>query len=401
MPPFNRKLSPPETVRSLAIQVNAFVDQLIIPNESLLAQEGDLSLRLQSDLANKARLVGLYGLYYPLSQGGKISSLEDYLVIAEQEGRTEFAQTIFGSHMALDAHMFVTYGNDQICQQFLQPMIHGNAIPSYGITEPGQNGPIPNLIKTSARLSNGKWHINGSKWFVSNTDQATFMTILVRTAGEGVPIDKALSMIIVPTNAPGFTIERQLTVTGHSSNQGEISLNEVQVPEQNLLGTCGSGIQLVKNRLNLDRLLRAINWIGLAQRCLDLMVAQTNSLSDAANRLVSKQRIHRHILNAYQEILSARELIRIAAKSIDAQNPNTIAISVAKMAASRALCISSDSVMQLCATEGLNDTSPLSRINRIARACRILDGNDEILMSSIECRTINVTYNEMPIPLNN
>lgn len=401
MHPFNRKLSPPEIARSLAIQVNTFVDQLIIPNESLLAQEGDLSLRLQSDLAKKARLVGLYGLYYPLSQGGKIASLEDYLVIAEQEGRTEFAQAIFGSHMALDAHMLVTYGNDQIYRQFLQPMINGHAIPSYGMTEPGQNGSIPNFIKASARLSNGKWHINGKKWFVSNTDRATFMTILVRTAGESVPIDKALSMIIVPTNAPGLKIERQLTVTRHSSSQGEISLNEVQVPEQNLLGTCGSGTQLVKNRLNLDHLLRAMNWIGLAQRCLDLMVAQTNSLSDAANRLTSKQRIHRHILNAYQEILSARELIRIAAKTIDAQNPNTIATSVAKMAASRALCISSDSIMQLYGTEDLSDTSPLFRINRTARTCRILDDNDEILMSSIERRTINVIYNEVPIPLNN
>ncbi|MEQ1778010.1 MAG: acyl-CoA dehydrogenase family protein [Nitrosomonas sp.] len=393
---FNRKLNPPEIARSLAIQVNTFVDQLIIPNEPLLAQEGDLSLRLQFDLANKARLVGLYGLYYPLSQGGKITSLEDYLVVAEQAGRTEFAQTIFGNHMALDAHMLVKYGNDPVCQQFLQPMINGNAIPGYSITEPGQNGSIPSLIKASARLSNGKWHINGRKWFVSNTDRATFMTILVRTAGEDVPIDKALSMIIVPTNTPGFKIERQLTVMGHSSSQGEISLNEVQVPEQNLLGTCGSGIQLVKNRLNLDRLLSAMNWIGLAQRCLDLMTAQTNSLSDTANRLASKQRIHRHILNAYQEILSARELIRIAAKSIDAQNPNTIAINVAKMAASRALCIASDSVMQLYDSEGFSDESLLFRIDRIARTSRILDDNDETLMSSIERRTINVIYNEAP-----
>ena len=144
-----------------------------------------------------------------------------------------------------------------------------------------------------------------------------------------------------------------------------------------------------------------MNWIGLAQRCLDLMAAQTNSLSDAANRLTSKQRIHRHILNAYQEILSARELIRIAAKTIDAQNPNTIAINVAKMAASRALCIASDSVMQLYDTEGFSDESLLFRIDRIARTSRILDDNDEILMSSIERRTINVIYNEVPIPLNN
>lgn len=386
---FNRKAAHTELAQSLARQVSAFVDDMIIPNEALLAQQGDRSLQLQSDLMNQARSAGLYGLFYPLSHGGKIASLEDYLIVAEQEGRTEFSQAIFGSHTALDAHMLLKFGNDSIREQFLQPMVTGKAIPSYGMTEPGQSGSIPGHMTTSAHLCNGNWHINGRKWFVPNADQATFMTVMVRTAAEGIALDQALSMIIVPTDTPGFSVERQLTIMGHSSGQGEISFNAVQVPEHNLLGTCGGGLDLMNKRLGLGRLLRSMNWIGLAQRCLDLMGIRIHSARGRSSRLAEKQLVRQHLVNAYQAIASARELIRIAARSVDAQNPDAIAINVAKMAASRALCITSDSAVQLYGAEGLSDLTPLSGISRIARTSRILDGNDESLISSVGRRLIN------------
>ena len=392
----NRKATHTELARSLAHQVKTFVDDMIIPNEPLLAQGGDLSFRLQSHLMNQARAAGLCGLFYPPSQGGKITSLEDYLIVAEQEGRTEFSQAIFGSHTALDAHMLLKYGNDAIREQFLQPMVIGKAIPSYGMTEPGHSGSIPGHITSSAHLCNGNWHINGKKWFVSNANRATFMTVLVRTAAGETPLDKALSMIIVPTNTPGFKVERQLTMMGCPSNQGEISFDAVQVPEHNLLGTCGSGLDLMNKRLGLGRLLRSMNWIGLAQRCLDFMGVRIHSTHGKSSRLAEKQLVRQHLVNAYQAIASARELIRIAARSVDAQNPDVIAINVAKMSASRALCITSDSAVQLYGAEGLSDLTPLCGISRIARTSRILDGNDEALISSVGRRLINF-YQHQPV----
>ncbi len=388
MPTFDNKATHTKLARSLARQVSEFVDGMIIPNESLLAQAGNQSM-LRSYLTNRARATGLCGLFYPLSQGGKIASLEDYLIVAEQEGRTEFSQVIFGSHTALDAHMLYEFGNEHIHAQFLQPMTGGTAIPSYGMTEPDHSGSIPSQITSSARLCNGNWHINGKKWFVSNTDRATFVTVLVRTATDEVPLNQALSMIIVPMNTPGLKVERQLTMLGCPSDQGEISFHDVQVPEHNLLGTCGGGLDLMNKRLSLGRLLRSMNWIGLAQRCLDLMGTRIHSLRGKSSRLAEKQLVRQHLVNAYQAIASARELIRIAARSVDAQNPDPIAISVAKMAASHALCITSDSAIQLHGAEGLSDLTPLSGIGRIARTSRILDGNDESLISSVGRRLIS------------
>jgi acyl-CoA dehydrogenase len=362
---------------------------MVIPNEVQLAEDSNSSLRLQSELTEAARLAGLWGLFYPLSCGGKIASLEDYLIVAEQEGRSEFSPAIFGSHSALDAHMMLEFGTDEIRSHFLEPMVKGQAIPSYGMTEPEHSGSFPGLITTSAALSDGTWIIDGKKWFVGNTDRATFITVLARTAEADTPLGKALSMIVVPTDAPGFRVERQISILGRSLGQGEISFSKVQVPARNLLGTRGGGITLMARRLGIGRLLRSMNWLGLAQRCFDLMGIRINSGRGWSARLPEKQLVRQHVVNAYQAIVSARELIRLAARGLDARNPSDVEISIAKMAASQALCIAADSAVQLHGAEGLSDLTPLAGIYRIARTSRILDGTDESLISSVGRRLIN------------
>ena len=390
----NEKSTYTESAKALSSKVRKFVDEMIIPNESRLAQDGEGSTRLQSELTEKARRAGLWGLFYPPSHGGKIASLEDYLIVAEQEGRTEFSPAIFGSHSTLDAHMLLKFGTDEVRKRFLEPMALGKAAPSYGMTEPGHAGSVPGLITTFAYVSNGSWIINGRKWFVSNTDRATFITVLARTAGEDIALGKALSMIVVPTDSPGFKIERRITMMGRSLDQGEISFSAVQVPEHNLLGTCGSGTELMGQRLSLGRLLRAMNWVGLAQRCFDLMGARINSERGRSARLPEKQLVRQHIVNAYQAISSARELIRVAARGVDAQRSNNVEINVAKIAASQALCIASDSAVQIHGAEGVSDLTPLSGIYRIARTSRILDGTDESLISSVGRRLIDLYKEE-------
>lgn len=378
-----------EAARSLSREVRKFVDKVIIPCEPRLAEGGDSAAQLQSELTEKARHAGLWGLFYPLSHSGKIASLEDYLVVAEQEGRSEFSSAIFGSHSALDAHMLLKFGSDEIRRNFLEPMVAGEATPSYGMTEPDHGGSFPTLITTSAHLSNGNWTINGRKWFVGNADRATFVTVLARTGKEEIDTRQTLSMILVPTNSPGFSIERQIPILGRFLGQGEMSFTDVQVPEYNRLGKNDNGTELMSQRLRLGRLLRAMNWVGLAQRCFDLMGMRINSRRGLSARLPHKQLVRQHIANTYQAIASARELIRVAARGIDIQCPSDVRINVAKMAASQALCIASDSAVQLYGAEGISDLTPLSGIYRIARTSRILDGTDESLISSTGRRLID------------
>jgi acyl-CoA dehydrogenase len=385
----HKKFAHSALARSLSAEVRKFVDEMIIPNELHLAQAGERSAGLQAELTERARYAGLRGLFYPLSHGGKVASLEDYLIVAEQEGRSEFSPAIFGTHSALDAHMLLKFGTGEIHRDFLEPMAAGNAIPSYGMTEPEHGGSFPALITTSAYLSKGSWIINGRKWFVGNADRATFVTILARTDTEDMVSRKAFSMIVVPTDSPGFRVERQITMLGRSLGQGEISFRDVRVPAHNLLGASGSGIDLMSRRLGVGRLLRSMNWVGLAQRCFDLMGTRINSGRGRSARLPEKQLVRQHVANAYQAIAGARELIRVAARGVDAMQPSDIEINIAKMAASQALCTASDSAVQLHGAEGISDLTPLSGIYRIARTSRILDGPDESLISSVGRRLID------------
>ncbi|SFK47451.1 acyl-CoA dehydrogenase [Nitrosomonas aestuarii] len=378
-----KKKEPAALAKLLANEVRNFIDELVIPNEQQLSRKGRRASRMISELTDQARSAGLWGLFYPYEYGGKIDSLEDYLVVAEQEGRTVFSHEIFGSHTALDARMLQKFGNETIYTKFLRPMASGNALPCYAMTEPEHSGSVPGLIRASACLSNGNWHINGRKWFVSNANNATFVTVLVRTTDDEVDIRKTLSMIIVPVESQGFKIERQISVMDSSLKQSEISFNEVQVPESNLLGVCGDGINMMNHRLGIGRLLRSMHWVGLAQRCLDMMGARIHSPRGSTARLQDKQLVRQHIAKAYHAIASAREMIRVAARGVDTQCSSNIEINIAKMAASQALCAASDSAVQIFGAEGVSELTPLSNIIRIARTTRILDGTDESLISSV------------------
>lgn len=371
-----------DTARALAQALRQFVDTQIIPVEAELAKT-DESSPLIKQLSSKARDAGLWGLFYPLSHGGKIASLEDYLLVAEQEGRTEFSQAIFGSHSSLDARMLLQHGTDTLQQQFLQPLAEGLAVSAYGMTEPDHGGSFPSLINSTAQLANGQWTINGRKWFVCNTDRATFVTVLVRTAAPDVPLHQALSMIIVPTNVAGFKVERQISLLGRHLGQGEMLFTDVQVPEAYLLGDCGAGLSLMGKRLNTGRLLRSMNWVGLAQRCCELMGARIHSERGISSRFLDKQLVRQHLVTTHHAISSARELIRLAARGVDANQPNDVDINIAKLAASQAICTASDSAMQLFGAEGMSELTPIEGIYRIARTSRILDGSDEALTSSV------------------
>lgn len=379
----------PETTNSefrsamhYAESVRNFVNNNILPHEVDLARQGANHKELLHSLKVEAAAQGLRGLFYPKAYGGKIESLEAYVLIAEQEGRSEFSQTIFGSHSSLDAHMLMNYGSDTVKKYFLEPLAKGNAIPSYGMTEPDSAGSNPMSITSTADLVDNQWVINGRKWFICNSGSSSFVTTLVRTNRDALP-EESLSMIIVPTDTPGFKIQQKLDIMGRFSGQGEMHFDNVRVPQDHLLGTENKGLILMKSRLGMGRVLRAMHWVGLAQRCFELMCERLYTNKSINANLIDKQLIQKLVFDAHTAITSARELLKLAARAVDTQSRYHIEVNVAKVAASRALCLSADSAVQIYGAEGVSDLTPLSAIYRMARTTRILDGTDEVLTSAV------------------
>jgi len=387
-------LTPQAAAEAIAHEVRRFIDEIVIPNEPVLSRADASAHSALSELAAQARGAGLWGLFYPGALGGKIASLEDYLIVAEQEGRSEYGPAIFGCEAAVDAWMLHGHGNDRLHREFLEPMVSGQAIPSYGMSEPDSVGSSPATIKTSARLLDGAWIVNGRKWFVCRADRATFLTVVAMSDAEAAP-DRGLSMIVLPTRSPGFKIERRLDIFGRFQGQCEISLNNVAAPEANLLGERDHGVDLMRERLRLGRILRAILWIGLARRCLDLMCARVYSGRGELAQLSDKQLIRLHVFEAHKAISGARALAQLAARGFDAQRPSDIDIMTAKIAASEALSKASDSAIQIFGAEGVSDLTPLAAIHGTARASRFMDGADEALINTIGRRILD-SYRSPP-----
>lgn len=373
----------PEDAEELAKRVRAFVDERILPREHELAGPRESARVCQQVLSAAAREEGLWGLFYP----GRMSSLEAYLAVAEQEGRSEYGGAIFGTELALDTHMLTRHAAEQVRADFLAPLLNGDGVSAYGMSEPDSIGSIPATIAATATAEGDHWRLDGRKWFICRADRATFVTLVARTEGAGV--DGALSMFLVPTDLPGFSIARELDILGRFQGQCEIVFDGVHVPRHNLLGQPGAGLALMQERLGLGRLLRAVHWLGLAQRSFDLMCTRIRGPRGQQARLGDKQLVRLRVFEAYQAIASARCLLRDAARKFDAGVANAVEVNVAKVAASQALSLTADSAIQVYGAEGLSSLTPLSGIYRAARATHILDGTDDALISAVGRRLLD------------
>jgi acyl-CoA dehydrogenase len=196
-------------------------------------------------------------------------------------------------------------------------------------------------------------------------------------------------MIVVSMRSPGVKIERRLDIFGRFQGQCEISFVDAAAPLSCLLGEQNRGLELMHERLGLGRIIRSAHWIGLAQRCFDLMCERICSQRGRLGSLGDKQLVRLHVYNAHKAIASARALLRVAARGFDARCPSDIDIMTAKIAATEALCRASDSAVQIFGAEGVCDMTPLSNIFRAARATRFMDGTDEALINAVGRRIIN------------
>jgi alkylation response protein AidB-like acyl-CoA dehydrogenase len=366
---------------ALARAVRRFVDERIIPLEVELAGEPQQAAQRMAELSAEARAAGLWGSFYPQAFGGRITSLRDYLAVAEQEGRSEYAPAIFGDDATLDLYMLTRHASEDIRQRFLEPLAAGTLVSSYGMSEPDSIGSIPATLNSHAEFVDGQWLLSGRKWFICRAERAGLITVIART-GSG-PLENALSMLLVPSDAPGFRVERPLSILGRFSGQGELSFDQVRVPPSHVLGQPGQGLALMQERLGLGRILRSVHWLGLAQRCFDLMCARIHSARGQQARLVDKQLVRQRVFKVYQAIAGARLLLQDAAGKHDAGVANSIEVNIAKVAASQALSEAVDSAIQIMGAEGLSELSPLSGIYRTARTTHILDGTDDALISAV------------------
>ena len=367
----------PGELRALRDRVREFLDEEVIPAEPELAAAGPAGRDALTALQHKARANGLWALPHPRELGGHGLRLAEYLCISEVEGRSAYGPLVLGSDSLLDALMLQRHAGPEVRERFLEPLVQGGLTPCFGMTEPGRAGSDPSQMITRARPDGGGWVIDGRKWFCRARD-ADFITVMCRTEPLGVPHAKAFTMFLVPLPSQGFSVVRPLTVLGAEDGHCEVAFDGVRVTARQMIGGRGEGFPVSGERLSLGRTLRAMRWLGQAQRAFDLMCVRLHEREAFGGPLATKQLLQQHVFDSYTDIRSARSQVLRAAGMLDAGRDVYVEVATAKVLASNALYQVLDRAVQIHGAEGLSDRTPLAEMFRWARATRIYDGADEL-----------------------
>ncbi|MGI5162877.1 acyl-CoA dehydrogenase family protein [Spirillospora sp. CA-253888] len=378
----------PASVRPVRDAVHAFMTERVEPAEPVLRAGGEEAERLLRDLRRQAKDEGLWALGHPKELGGGGLPFLDYVYVNEVQGRSEFGQLALGTFTLQDSLMLHRYAGEAQRKRFLEPLVRADIYPSFAMTEPGISSSDPTQLTTTATLEGGEWVIRGRKWFTTLADRAAYTTVMCRTEPEGTSPYLSFSMILVPTDTPGYTIVRDTPVLGLDGGHCEVVYDEVRVPEENLLGPRGHGFVIAQERLGPGRIFHCMRFLGQAQRAFDLMCERLHRRSAFGEPLYRKQLLQQHVFDSYTEIQAARLLTLQAAHKIDEGDQARVEIGAIKVAAARMLHNVIDRAIQVHGAEGLTEDTPLDHMYRHARAGRIFDGPDEVHVTTTARRIL-------------
>jgi len=376
--------------------VRSFIIDRVYPAEPLLVTGGPAATACMTELQQRARDSGLWGLPLPVALGGGGLELARYAPVAEAEGSSDYGPTALGSDLLLDATMLDQHGSAAVQERFLRPMVAGHARPSFGMTEPEVSGSDPSGLRTVAELDGDGWVIRGRKWFTSGAADAAFTTVVCRTEGAGVPARRAFSLLVVPTDTPGYRIVRDLPVLGARGGHCEIALDDVRVPAEYLLGPRGGGLAVAAQRLALGRTLRCLRWLGQTARAYDLLCDRLVRRHAWGGPLADKQLMQQHAFDSHVDLAAARAMTRTAVDCLVSGADSAVAVGTAKVVTARAFAAVVERAIQVHGAEGLTDDTPLARLHRTARSARILDGPDEVHVQSVARRLLNLHQGVSP-----
>ena len=200
---------------------------------------------------------------------------------------------------------------------------------------------------------------------------------MCRTEPDG-PDHSAFSMIVVPTDTPGYNIIRDVKVMGEYAGHCEVEYDNVRVPAENLLGPRGEGFKIAQDRLGPGRIFHCMRWLGQAQRAFDLMCERANSRVAFGKTLGEHQQIQKFIFDSAAEIQASRLLVLHAAQKIDQGDEARVEIGLIKVYGAQMLHNVIDRAIQVWGARGVSEDTPLERMYRHARSARIYDGADEV-----------------------
>ncbi len=388
----------PDRIRGLAAAVRDFVDQQVLPVERLVLERGFGTAAAElEDLRNCAREMALFSPHMPKEWGGGGLTLTELAPLSEEMGRSLIGHYVFNCQApdAGNMELLLHFGSPEQRERWLRPLVGGAVRSCFGMTEPEFAGSNPVQLGTSARREGDEYVIDGHKWFTSSAEGAAFCVVMAVTNPDAPKPHARASQIIVPADAPGFEIVRNIPVGGERGegwlSHAEVRLTGVRVPVANRIGDEGAGFALAQERLGPGRIHHCMRWMGICERAFELMCerAATRELSPG-QPLGSRQIVQEWIADSRAEIDAARLLVLRAAWRIDREGAQAARddISLIKFHTAGVLQRVLDRAIQTHGALGITDDTPLAFWWRHERGARIYDGADEVHKTSVAKRIL-------------
>jgi alkylation response protein AidB-like acyl-CoA dehydrogenase len=342
------------------------------------------------------RQMGLWAPNHPPEYGGMGLKLTEHALVSEALGRSPLGHFVFGCQApdAGNIEILHKYGTPAQKELYLKPLVAGKIRSCFSMTEVETPGSNPVMLEATALKDGSDYVINGQKWYTTAADGATFAIVMAVTNPQASPYRRA-SMIIVPTNTPGFDLVRNISVMGHTGDDffshGEILYHSCRVPQENLLGTEGHGFVIAQERLGPGRIHHCMRWIGICNRAFDLMCIRAVARPIAPDKtLATKQIIQAWIAECAAEIQAAKLMVLHAAWLIEQVGTKEARkeISLIKFVVANVMQKVVDLALQVHGGLGMTDDTILSFFYRQERAARIYDGADEVHKVSVARRIL-------------
>jgi short/branched chain acyl-CoA dehydrogenase len=362
--------------RDFVRTVRDFVEQEIRPN----AERWDEEAELPMDAVKQMAALGLFGLPFPEEYGGSGADFLTLCLAIEEIARVDSSLAItLEAAVGLGAMPIYRFGSEEQKQKWLPPLARGESLAGFGLTEPS-GGSDAGSAKTTAKLVDGEWVINGSKAFITNsgTPITSFVTVTAITGEENG--QKETSAIIVPTGVPGFEVGKPYRKMGwHHSDTRELAFTDCRVPEENLLGQRGRGYKNFLNILDDGRIAIAALAVGLAQGCVDESTRYVHERTAFGRPIGSFQALQFKIADMHTKTELARTAYHKAAWFKAEGRPYKKEAAMAKLYASEIAVDCAREAVQIHGGYGYIEEFPVSRHFRDSKILEIGEGTSEVM----------------------
>jgi acyl-CoA dehydrogenase len=280
-------------------------------------------------------------------------------------------------------HMLLEHGTQEQKDEFLEGIFTLTRRVGFGLTEP-EHGSDATWLETTAVRRGDDWIINGAKRFNSGMHSATHDVVFARTSGE--PGDaRGITAFIVPTDAPGFSVDFHWWTLNMPTDHAEVTLRDVRVPNSAILGEEGGGLAVAQTFVHENRIRQAASGVGAAQYCIDRSVEHARQRKTFGQPLAKRQAVQWPLVELHTEAEMVRGLVRKTAWELDRVPHEEISdkVSMCNYRANRLVCDAADRAMQIHGGLGYTRHLPFEHIYRHHRRYRITEGAEEIQMRRV------------------